>query len=64
MSCRQCAPGHDQAAVGHAREGRDVALDLFGIAGIERCHVHSERRRHRLDRCELAESRRRWLDRE
>ena len=49
MSCRQCARRHDQTAIRHARERGDVALDLAGIAQIDRTDLHSERRRHRLD---------------
>src|SRR5262249_50285073 len=34
---------------------RYIALDLAGIAHIDRGHLHAERRRHGLDRGELAE---------
>ena len=50
----QRARCHDQAAIRGASEGRDRALDLAGVAHIDRAHLHPERRRHRLDRAELA----------
>ena len=54
MSDRQHARRHNQANVRGAREGRDGALDLAGVAHADRAHLHPERRRHRLDRGELA----------
>ena len=38
-----------------AREGRDGALDLAGVAHVDRAHLHPERRRHGLDGAELAD---------
>ena len=64
MNRRQRARRHDQAAIRGAREGRDGALDLAGVAHVDRAHLHPERRRHGLDCAELAESRRLWRDRE
>ena len=37
------------------REGRDGALDLVGVAHVDRGYVHPERRRHGLDCGELAD---------
>ena len=53
MNERQRARRHDQAAIRSAREGRDGALDLAGVAHVDRAHLHPERRRHGLDRAEL-----------
>ena len=55
MNERQRAPCHDQAAIRRAREGRDGALDLAGVAHVDRAHLYSERRRHGLDGAELAD---------
>ena len=55
MRARQRARRHDQAAIRGAREGRDGALDLAGVAHIDRAHLHAERRRHGLDDGELAD---------
>ena len=44
---------HDQTAIPVAREGRDGALDLAGVAHIDGAHLHPERWRHRLDDTEL-----------
>ena len=55
MNARQRAPRHDQAAIRGAREGRDGALDLAGVAHVDRAHLHPERRRHGLDGAELAD---------
>ena len=38
-----------------AREGRDGALDLAGVAHVDRVDLHPERRRHGLDDAELAD---------
>jgi hypothetical protein len=43
----------DQTAIRSAREGRDGALDLAGVAHIDRAQFHPERRRHRLDGAQL-----------
>ena len=53
MSDRRRARRHDQAAIRGAREGHDGALDLAGIAHVDRAHLHSDRRRHGLDCAEL-----------
>ena len=37
------------------RKGRDGALDLGGIAQVDRAHVHADPRRRRLDHRELAD---------
>ena len=55
MNDRQSAPRHDQAAIRGAREGRDGALDLAGVAHVDRAQLHPERRRHGLDGAELAD---------
>ena len=51
------ATAHNHAAVGTLREGRDGALDLAGIAHIDGAQLHAQRRRKRLDRTELTETR-------
>src|SRR5262245_38933857 len=56
MNHRQHASRHDQAAIRGTRKGRDSALDLTGVAHVDRANVHSERRRHRLGGAELADS--------
>src|SRR5262249_49202406 len=43
----------NQTAVGRARECRDGALDLAGVAHIDRVDLHPERRRYGLDDAEL-----------
>jgi len=40
---------------GDAREGRDAALDLAGVAHIDRDDLHPQRGRRGLDRGELAD---------
>ena len=55
MKHRQRAPCHDQTAIRGARECRDGALDLAGVADVHRAYLHPDRRRHGLDRGELAE---------
>src|SRR5262249_28727286 len=47
----RCQPAgcHDQAAARGAREGRDGAFDLTGIAHVDRSDLHLERRRGGLD---------------
>src|SRR4029078_2883256 len=54
------AAGDDQstAAAVQLREARDVALDLAGIAQVDRAQFHPERLRRRLDRAELPGPRR------
>src|SRR5262249_6780916 len=47
---------HNQAAIRLAREYRDGALDLAGIADIDGFHLNPERRRHALDGAELTNS--------
>ena len=59
MNDRRAARRHDQAAIRGAREGRDGALDLAGIAHVDRAHLHAERRRHGLDSRRTGRSRRR-----
>ena len=54
MNCRQRAGRQYQSAVAGARESRDAALDLTGIAHIDRGQLNAKRRRHGLDRAELA----------
>ncbi|HEY5130994.1 MAG TPA: hypothetical protein VIJ35_27510 [Bradyrhizobium sp.] len=54
MKRRGRARRHDQAAIRGAREGRDGALDLAGVAHIDRVHLHPQRRRRGLDCAELA----------
>jgi hypothetical protein len=54
MNERQRARGHDQTAIRGAREGRDGALDLAGVAH-DRNYFHAERRRYGLDCGELAD---------
>ena len=54
MNVRRPARCHDQTAIGGARERRDGALDLVGVAHVDRVHLHPERRRHGLDDGELA----------
>ena len=54
MKLRRRARRHDQTAIRRAREGRDGALDLAGVAHIDRVDLHPERRRHGLDDAELA----------
>src|SRR5262249_41429976 len=54
MADRCSARRYDQASVRSAREGGDGALDLAGIAHIERIDFHGERRRHGLDGGKLA----------
>jgi hypothetical protein len=49
MKLRQPAPRHDQTAIFGARERRDGAFDLAGVAHIDRAHVHPKRRRRGLD---------------
>ena len=53
MNERQCASGHDHAAVGPARDCRDGALDFAGTAQVDRDQLHPQRRRHRLNSGEL-----------
>src|SRR5664280_699343 len=55
MNNRKSAPRYDQAAIRPAREGRDVALDLTGIAHVKRAYLQPERRRYRLNGGELAD---------
>jgi hypothetical protein len=54
MRHRLRARRYDQAAIAGAREGRDSAPDLAGIADIDRAYLDPQRRRHRLNRGELA----------
>ena len=55
MQRRRRARRHDQAAIRRAREGRDGALDLAGVAHVDRADLDPERRRHGLDDAELAD---------
>jgi len=54
MTDRQRARRHDQAAVRRAREGRDRALNLAGVAHVHRVYHHSQRLCHALHCGELA----------
>ena len=56
MKYRRRAPRHDQAAIRTLRERRDGALNLAGIAQVNWAHVYPDRRRHRLDYRELADT--------
>jgi len=49
MKQQRAACGHDQTAIRGSREGRDGALDLAGIALVDRADLHPERRRHGLN---------------
>src|SRR5262249_39705324 len=53
MKRHQVATRHDQTAIRGARESRDGALDLTGVAHIDRDHLHPERRGYGLDDTEL-----------
>ena len=55
MTVRRRARRHDQTAIRGAREGRDGALDLSGVAHVDWAQLHPERWRHGLDRAELAD---------
>src|SRR5262249_56257421 len=57
MDSCQRAPRDDQASVRAACESRDRALDLASVAHIDRLQLNAERRRHGLDRAELADPR-------
>src|SRR5262249_28415731 len=48
MNIGQRAARHDQATIRGARERRDGALDLAGVARVERAHLQTERRRRCL----------------
>ena len=56
MKPRGRARRHDQAAIRSAREGRDGALDLAGVAHVDRVDLHPQRWRHGLDDGKLAGS--------
>src|SRR5262245_25662672 len=58
MYKRRPAPLHDQSAIRGAREGRNGALDLAGVAHVDRADLHPKRRRRSLDDAELAGARR------
>ena len=53
MKYRRRAPRHDQAAIRTLRERRDGALNLAGIARIDRAQLNAQRRRRGLDHAEL-----------
>src|SRR5262245_23665390 len=55
MNRRQRAPRHDQTTIRRARKSRDGALDLSGVAHVDRPYIHPDRRRHGLDYRELAD---------
>jgi hypothetical protein len=57
INYRQSAHRHDQPAVRGAREGRDGALDLAGVAHVDWTHIHPDRRRRGLDRAKLPSAR-------
>src|SRR6266700_4110862 len=57
MNHGQRARRHNQAAIRRARECRDGALDLAGVAYVDRADLHPDRRRHGLDYGELADPR-------
>src|SRR5262249_25655079 len=50
------APCHRQAAIRDTREGRYGALDLTGVAHVDRAYLHPDRQRHGLDGGKLADS--------
>jgi hypothetical protein len=54
MHKRQRARRHDQTVVRRASETRDCAFDLGGVVDAEWAQLHTERRRYKLDRPELA----------
>ena len=54
MNERQPACRHDQAAAGGAREGRNCAFDLGGVAHVDRANLHPERGCRGLDSAPLA----------
>ena len=56
MTLRCPTRRHDQAAVRRARESRDGAFYLCGIAHVNRVNLHPKRRRYCLDDGELARS--------
>src|SRR5262245_31049691 len=56
MSRYRRARRHDQAAIRSAGEACDRALDLPGIAGIDRPQLHAERLRHGLNSTELPDA--------
>jgi hypothetical protein len=47
----KCPPArrHYQPAIRGARDGRDAARDLAGVAHVDWAHLHPQRRRHGLD---------------
>ena len=51
--CR--ASRHNQASVRGARESRHGALNLSGVAHVDRAHLHPKRWRYGLDRAKLAD---------
>src|SRR5262245_65605553 len=53
MKRHQVATRHDQTAIRGARESRDGALDLTGVAHIDWDYLYPERRRQGLDDAEL-----------
>src|SRR6266545_7579733 len=55
MNVRQPARRHDQAAIRDRRECRERALDLAGVAHIDRAQLHPERWRRGLDYGELTD---------
>jgi hypothetical protein len=55
MNHCQRARRQNKTTVRRAREGRDGALDLAGIAHVDRADLHAERRRHGLNDGELAD---------
>jgi len=56
MNKRRPTRRHDQPAIRSARESCDGALDLAGVAHVDRIDLHPERRRHGLDHSILAGS--------
>ena len=54
---------NDQSAIRGACEGRDTALDLRRITHVDGAYIHTEGRRHGLNRAELAGPGT-WQDRE
>jgi pimeloyl-ACP methyl ester carboxylesterase len=55
MNDRRRARRRDDAAIRDARERRNGALDLAGVAHVDRAYLHSERWRHGLNDGELAD---------
>ena len=55
MYCQR-ARRDDETSIRRAREGRNRALDLDGVAQVDRSYLHPERRRHGLNDTELGKA--------